>query len=386
VDSLYFGQTPPGDSAIIFAPDFISLPGRFNQNATFSPDGKEFCFTISNSGWNISNIWYTKFENGKWSTPQIAPFNQTNDIWDPFFTPDGKSLLYCHSGVIWMLNKEQNSWSGPVALISPVNPGSSVWSPSVTSDGTIYFFSTDDLHIHYAKKKDGAYSNIEKLQSPINDYNDVEPYIAPDESYLIFCSDNRPDGLGQSDLYISFKTNSGWTSPKNLGPKINSGEIELTHKMTPDNKYLLFMRRAQPQTNKPSMIYWVKADFIDSLKHTNFTPNLKSVIPNQRDTTGHLFNFQIPDSTFIDDNGNNTLTYNALLNNEKYLPGWLSFNSATRTFSGVPDTTEIDSIKITATNTAGASVSTQFTITVASPSIDYFGQTLPGDSTIIFAP
>ena len=58
----YFGQTPPGDSAIVFAPDFISLPDRYNQNGSFTPDGKEFCFTVTNSGWTNCDIYYTKIE------------------------------------------------------------------------------------------------------------------------------------------------------------------------------------------------------------------------------------------------------------------------------------------------------------------------------------
>ena len=36
----YFGQTPPGDSAIIFAPGIVSKSGRFEHAAIFSRDGK----------------------------------------------------------------------------------------------------------------------------------------------------------------------------------------------------------------------------------------------------------------------------------------------------------------------------------------------------------
>jgi len=37
----YFGQTPPGDSALIFAPGIISLPGRSEYKIIFSPNGNE---------------------------------------------------------------------------------------------------------------------------------------------------------------------------------------------------------------------------------------------------------------------------------------------------------------------------------------------------------
>ena len=140
------------------------------------------------------------------------------------------------------------------------------WCPSTTMDGAIYFYSRPKHGIYFARKNEGRYKLLEKAQSPINDYDDREPFIAPDESYLIFLSNNRPDGLGQGDLYISFKTDKGWTTPKNLGSKINSPEIECSPKITPDNKYLLFTRREQWKTNKPSMIYWVSAKFIDDIR------------------------------------------------------------------------------------------------------------------------
>lgn len=38
------------------------------------------------------------------------------------------------------------------------------------------------------------------------DYNNSDPLIAPDESYLIFHS-GRPHGFGEHDLYISLKWN-----------------------------------------------------------------------------------------------------------------------------------------------------------------------------------
>ena len=46
--------------------------------------------------------------------------------------------------------------------------------------------------------------------------------LSPDGNYLIFSSDNRQDGLGSSDLYLSFKQNGQWTRPTNMGPAFNN--------------------------------------------------------------------------------------------------------------------------------------------------------------------
>jgi hypothetical protein len=120
---------------------------------------------------------------------------------------------------------------------------------------------------------------------------------------------------------------------------------------------------------------------IDSLRYTNFTPYVKTNIDNQKDTLGRLFSLQIPDSTFIDDDGNHTLIYSATLSPGNPLPGWLSFDPATRTFSGIPTATGVSTIKVTATDTFGASAYSQFKITiVAGPlSVEEDNDQLPKD-------
>jgi hypothetical protein len=114
-------------------------------------------------------------------------------------------------------------------------------------------------------------------------------------------------------------------------------------------------------------LYWVATGFIDSLRYTNFYPYLKNPVPDQDAVKGELFTYSIPDSTFFDDDGNNTLTFQALIANGTPLPGWLSFDSITGTFSGIPDSIQTLIIKVSATDTAGASASTNFRIFVGPP-------------------
>ena len=74
--------------------------------------------------------------------------------------------------------------------------------------------------------------------------------IAPDESYMIVNSSGRPDDLGNSDLYISFKREDGsWTRLKNMGKIINSPETDYCPMLSPDGD-----------------IYWVDAKIIDAFK------------------------------------------------------------------------------------------------------------------------
>jgi outer membrane protein OmpA-like peptidoglycan-associated protein/tetratricopeptide (TPR) repeat protein len=54
-----------------------------------------------------------------------------------------------------------------------------------------------------------------------------QPSLSSDGSAVYFCS-NRAGGFGGYDLYVSYRTQSGWTKPKNLGPEINTPGNEMT--------------------------------------------------------------------------------------------------------------------------------------------------------------
>jgi hypothetical protein len=140
--------------------------------------------------------------------------------------------------------------------------------------------------------------------------------------------------------------------------------------ISPDHKYLFYSSLINYSSPYTYGTYWIRIDnIIDSLKHTNFVPYAKCPIPTQKGSVGVLFNFTVPDSIFYDDDGNNTLTYSATLSNGSPLPSWLSFDSLTRTFSGTPltPTSAIHTIniKVIATDTARASGSCVFNLTVA---------------------
>ena len=59
-----------------------------------------------------------------------------------------------------------------------------------------------------------------------NNFSFAQPTISPDGQTLVFVSD-KDGGSGQTDLYYSQLTPSGWSEPINLGTKINSPEKEI---------------------------------------------------------------------------------------------------------------------------------------------------------------
>jgi outer membrane protein OmpA-like peptidoglycan-associated protein/tetratricopeptide (TPR) repeat protein len=57
-------------------------------------------------------------------------------------------------------------------------------------------------------------------------YSSGHPFLSADATTLFFCS-NKAGGFGGYDIYVSIKTKSGWSEPKNLGPQINTPGNEM---------------------------------------------------------------------------------------------------------------------------------------------------------------
>ncbi len=276
----YFGQTPPGNEPEVFAPEFISINGRFEQNAAFTPDGKEFYFCTTNSSWSDFDTYYTMEIEDEWTDPKLADsiLGSFMNV-EPFITSDGQKLFFVsprpsappYNTDIWMCERDDSSWTTPVKIPNPVSSSNREWHPSVSLDGTMYFQSLDrsggygHADIYKAEPDtNGQYTTVENLGEVINSSDgDGEATIAPDESFLLFSSSGS---YGKSDIYISFNDNGSWGEPILLGPSINTSEEEFGMALSPDGEYMFFSRREDYTTSEDSDIWWVSTSFIDSLK------------------------------------------------------------------------------------------------------------------------
>ncbi|MEL6538149.1 MAG: hypothetical protein AAFQ98_22210, partial [Bacteroidota bacterium] len=93
----------------------------------------------------------------------------------------------------------------------------------------------------------------------------AHPFIAPDESYLIWDS-KRAGGYGDSDLYISFRQADGtWGPAINMGPGVNSPYWDAVASVTPDGRFILF-NRGMDENNDNTDLYWVDARIIEALR------------------------------------------------------------------------------------------------------------------------
>lgn len=272
-DTLYFGMEPPGRYPENFIPSDSDWSDHFLQNATFNPAVDEFCFVITNSSFTNPTLWYASRDENGWSDPKEAPFVDF-PVWDPFFSPDSSHLYLIRNQDVHMMDNTSGEWGNLQDLGSAVNSPAEEWSASASANGNLYYFSGrssgEGEGIYKSEFKDGAYQEAERLPPPINTHDDASPYIAPDESYLIFISTDRDGGLGMHDQYISFNTDSGWTAPLNFGPEVNSSGMEFSSFVTADGTYLFYTWRKGWNPQTPSKIRWMKTDIIDSLRQVVF--------------------------------------------------------------------------------------------------------------------
>jgi hypothetical protein len=276
----YFGQKTPEDRPLLFAPDIISLQGiMVHDTPLFSPDGQEIFWGRFSTNPNHATILYSKRINDVWTAPQAVPFSSLDSYGDgcTSMTQDGKVLYFNsfralteggRSGRerIWVVDRQGGQWGEPRPVGRDVNSLDLHWQISVASNRTL-FFGTDQ-GIMLSRFINGQHQKPEKVEDVMHPkYIGGTPYIAPDESYIIFSADELPDGLGNRDLYIGYRRKDGtWTDPVNLGNIINTPQHDLCPIITYDGKYLLYLT----WRNERPGVYWYPARFIEDLRPKEF--------------------------------------------------------------------------------------------------------------------
>jgi len=257
----YFGQTPPGKTRIPFAQQIIG--NWFHGEVTASPDGLEMYWS------DRRGIIFSKVQNGQWTPPAVISFSgqgspQGSIPYDdnPVMSPDNKKLFFTslrpigfstpNREHIWYVERTSTGWGEPRPLPQNVNSVSGIhWQVSVTNDGTLYFHAVNSIgkfKIYFTRLVNGVYTDPQELTA-INNFGDVHlPFMAPDESYILF-----NEGAEVPSLYISFKDRNGqWLSPQSIS-QIRAGTVFVSR----DGKYIF------------SSFHWISAEILEDYSPKN---------------------------------------------------------------------------------------------------------------------
>ena len=259
----YLGQMPPGSTPKVFAPGIVNTVENREIEGMFAKGMKAFYFVKRPLGEksNSKVLAVIEYKNNQWQESVVK-----QGVSEPSVSPDGKTIYFAKE----YIERTNTGWSELKSLGAPFE-NIEIMRLSASSNGTYYFdtFTENlDAPLRYSRLIDGKYEPPKSLgqQFAIGSYN-AHPFIAPDESYIIWDS-RRESGYGSSDLYISFRNSDGsWGPAINMGDEINTASAENYPSVSPDGNFLFFDRRKQSESAKPPVdIYWVDAQIIDVLR------------------------------------------------------------------------------------------------------------------------
>jgi Tol biopolymer transport system component len=248
----------------IFAPGIIS-GGSNELSPAFAPDCRAVWYTVSNGTENV--IVTSHVANGKWTSPTVAEFSGYWRDLEASMAPDGSYLVFASNrpatdggaaldgnyggavqpgrgGNLWRVDRHGGGWGKPVRLPETVNASTSVFSPSVVADGSLYFMKaspeTGRFQIYRSQRTNGQYETPERVSFSDEQWSNVDPAVAPDESFAVFSSNRPPTADKDIDLFITYRHNGVWDAPTSLGPRVNSPSREIEARLSPDGRALFF--------------------------------------------------------------------------------------------------------------------------------------------------
>ena len=290
-EGSYLGQKPPVSTPELFAPGIVSTSRDEHGSPVFTPDLEEAYWTVNveYGGANITHVILgVRRESKGWSKPFIPePCRRFAFSENPCLSRDGHRLYFNASDTfdpqrnvpteLYAANRTASGW-GEARLVHFAE-GAFPLGPSLSAQGTLFFYNSDRTDFSRAGLAfstpvgEGFSAPIlldERLRTGRSTYT---PWVAPDESWLIFAS-WREGGVGRCDLYISFKEMNGrWSDPVRLDMGISSEANERFPAMSPDGKYLYFLSNRTIQEAGPhdpgngyGDVYWVSTSIIEDLR------------------------------------------------------------------------------------------------------------------------
>jgi hypothetical protein len=246
----------------VFSPGVVSGPAH-DAAPAFTPDGKTVYFSRSSAAG--STILVSRKVRDSWSTPQIAAFSGQWSDMEPAMAPSGAFMIFVSSrppssdgqpldgffnskaqpgqgGNLWRVAREANGWSVPARLPDSVNRSSTIFAPSITADASLYFMEPDKktgkFRLYRSQYRDGTYQTAEPVSFSDGSSTDVDPAVAPDESFIVFGSGREPaQGM---DLFIAFREHGRWGAPVHMGTQANSPGSDAEARLSPDCRTLYF--------------------------------------------------------------------------------------------------------------------------------------------------
>jgi hypothetical protein len=148
-------------------------------------------------------------------------------------------------------------WDPPSPLHETLNSDEEEYEPALSPDGTRAYFVRGmpgrNADIYTARRTDDGWSEPVPLTAVNTGYDELGPRLSPDGAVLLFYS-NRPEGVGEYDLYAARRTRDGWEPAVNLR-SVNSPANEFSPAVAPDGR-LVFASNRHILEDDPNATAW----------------------------------------------------------------------------------------------------------------------------------
>ncbi len=232
-------------------------------------DEQELIFTRRKGGGQEDDedlVVCKKDSTGKWQKPVSISSNINTPLNEGTCTisADGRQLIFTScigrrgygSCDLFESRKIGEEWTKPINLGPEINSAAWESQPSLSADGRMLFFVSDrrggvgnkDLYISY-KLDENKWSKAENLGPKINTpFEEISPFIHVNGRTLFFASNGKP-GFGGYDLYRSERENGQWAEPANFGFPVNNHEDQFSLFITADGQHGFYSHEDNQKIN-----------------------------------------------------------------------------------------------------------------------------------------
>ncbi|MFO7627764.1 MAG: hypothetical protein R6V62_10925 [Candidatus Fermentibacteraceae bacterium] len=147
---------------------------------------------------------------------------------------------------VFLLAGTSQAWQPPVNLGDAVNTNHNEWYPVIAEDGSCMIFVSDrpgglgDADLWITFLEDGSWCEPINMGSNVNTpFGESAPFLAENDSKLYFLSAD-PTGHGGGDIWFCPFTGDAAGPRENLGTPINSPALECCPLPSPDGSSLYF--------------------------------------------------------------------------------------------------------------------------------------------------
>lgn len=275
------------DSVTLVGDGTISREGEKVYGTAYTPEGDTLFFHTTNRGDGESGIAMVTRTDTGWTSPRPAPFDlERYDEGAPSITPDGAYIVFgsdrpsASASTAPPLDADEfyrvtraSGWTDVTRMTTTKRISEK--RAGVASDGTIYYWTyvRGEGMGFYRGRIDAEGSIRDTVNADpmlfVDDGGENNPYIDPEKRFILFAMWGRDDGYGKEDLYIATRQDTGWSTPVNLGPAVNTSANDTHPYITPDGSklFLTSSRLESPADTSDNWNHYViRTDAVPALR------------------------------------------------------------------------------------------------------------------------